>query len=174
LVELLQKHHIECYATRTDYTINKVFTPIGDGGIDLFGNYKLMNYIMQVKNKGEKYHVGPSDIREFSAVLSKQPEGTVGFFVTNTKYSINAQNEAQNSKQKIFLRTVDNVISQIKLAKLKLKKEKESLVLEDLNIEGLEIDSHDEASNVFGMNLKGKIKISKLSINRSINYFNPY
>ncbi|CAG8594461.1 35576_t:CDS:2, partial [Racocetra persica] len=77
LLKLLRKNSIECYTTRTSYNVNSIFVLIGDGGTDLFGNYKLINYIMQVKNKSEKYKVGPGDIREFSAVLAKQLEDTI-------------------------------------------------------------------------------------------------
>ncbi|CAG8790457.1 17520_t:CDS:2, partial [Racocetra persica] len=122
LLQLLRENLIECNTTRTGYFVNSIFTSIGDGGINLF------------------------DIREFSAVLAKQAEGTVGFFVTNSTYSINACNEASNSKQQIILCMKDNVIEKIKATKLNLENkelQKNSFELNDLVIKDLEIDSDE-------------------------------
>ncbi|CAG8566282.1 17565_t:CDS:2, partial [Racocetra fulgida] len=55
LLKILRENSIEYNATRTSYTVDSTFILIGDGRIDLFGNYRSMNYIIQVKNKAEKY-----------------------------------------------------------------------------------------------------------------------
>ncbi|CAG8531857.1 23398_t:CDS:2, partial [Racocetra persica] len=152
LLQLLRENSIDCNVTRTVYFVNSIFTSIGDSRIDLFGNYRSMNYIMQVKNKVEKYKVEPSDIQEFSGVLAKQAEGTIGFFVTNTTYSLNAHNEASNSKQQIILCHKDNVIEKIKATKLKLENkelQKNSFELNDLVIKNLEIDSDESTVYLF-------------------------
>ncbi|CAG8840069.1 2443_t:CDS:2, partial [Racocetra persica] len=125
LLQLLRENSIKCNATRTGYFVNSTFTSIGDGGINLF---------------------------EFSGVLAKQAEGTIEFFGTNTTYSLNAHNEASNSKQQIILCHKDNVIEKIKATKLKLENEelqKNLFELNDLVIENLEIDSDESTVYLF-------------------------
>ena len=93
ILKLLIDNGIECNAFRTNYCFNNKFIPIGDSGIDLFGNYKSMNYIIQLKYKSVG-NVSPSEIKNFNQtlLLLKQPKEVQGFFVTNNGYSRRAQN----------------------------------------------------------------------------------
>ena len=75
---MLIDNGIECNASRTNYSINNKFLPIGDGGIDLFGNYKSMNYVIQLKYRSVG-NVMPSDIKHFNSSLLKQPNEVQGF-----------------------------------------------------------------------------------------------
>ncbi|CAG8548300.1 8066_t:CDS:2 [Racocetra fulgida] len=107
---------------------------------------------------------------EFSAVLAKQSEGTVGFFVTNTTYSSNAINEASNSKQQIIFCSKENVVEKVKSTKLQLENKelkKISFELDDVIIENLEIDSEDTTVYLFGIKIEGNCKIGALRIKHS-------
>ncbi|CAG8772857.1 1533_t:CDS:2 [Cetraspora pellucida] len=178
LLELLRKNQIEVNSTRTEFTIDDVFRPIGDGNIDLFGNYKSLNFIIQAKFKGEKYHVGPGDIREFARTMSKQPDGTVGFFVTNVKYSDNAINTAENAKVKIVLYKDNDLVSKIKLAEsqLELSKLKQiSSYIEEFSIDDLEFTASElEPVVFFGIKFTNSTRIGSLKIKNAKNVFKPY
>ncbi|CAG8643134.1 5491_t:CDS:1, partial [Scutellospora calospora] len=47
-------------------------------------------------------------------VLMQQPENTVGFFVSNTRFSTRSKNLTNNSKVKIVLCDDNNLIDKIK------------------------------------------------------------
>ncbi|CAG8543078.1 4275_t:CDS:2, partial [Scutellospora calospora] len=104
---ILVQNGIEANVTKTYIRKDNEFILIGDGGVDLFGNFGTMNYIIQAKYRtkpdDKEAYVSPKDIREFSAVLMKQPKDTVGFFVSNAKYSNRAENAATNSKLNLIL-----------------------------------------------------------------------
>ena len=79
LIELVE-NGVEANMTKTSIRKENETIYIGDGGIDIFGNYLNMNYIMQAKYRTDDgAYVSPKDVREFAAVLMKQPEDTVGF-----------------------------------------------------------------------------------------------
>ncbi|CAG8786999.1 15782_t:CDS:2, partial [Racocetra fulgida] len=108
----------------------------------------------------------------FSAVLAKQPEGTVGFFVINTTYSSNAINEASNSKQQIILCSKENVVEKIKSTKLQLENKelkKNSFELDDVVIENLENDSEDTTVYLFDIKIEGNCKIGALRIKQALS-----
>ncbi|CAG8525741.1 30445_t:CDS:2 [Racocetra persica] len=93
-------------------------------------------------------------------VLAKQAEGTV-------TYSINACNEASNSKQQIILCTKDNVIEKIKATKLNLENkelQKNSFELNDLVIKNLEIDSDESTIYLFDIKIDRKCRIGSIYI----------
>ncbi|CAG8605420.1 3700_t:CDS:2 [Racocetra persica] len=95
----------------------------------------------QVKNKAEKYKVGSKDIQEFSAVLAKQAKDTIGFFVTNSTYSINTRNETKNKEL-----------------------QKNLFELNDLVIKDLEIDSNESTVYLFGIKIDRKCRIGSMQI----------
>ncbi|CAG8594548.1 25596_t:CDS:2, partial [Racocetra persica] len=110
-------------------------------------------------------------------ILAKQAEGTIGFFVTNTTYSLNAHNETSNSKQQIILCHKDNVIEKIKATKLKLENEelqKNSFKLNNLVIKNLEIDSDESTVYLFGIKIDGRCKIRKMRIKYSNHRYKPF
>src|SRR5947199_376697 len=79
---------------------------IGDNSNNIIRNYKTMNYIMQAKFRTKtdtEVYVSPKDIREFAGVLNQQPKDTVGFFVSNAKFSTRSENTATNSKLNLIL-----------------------------------------------------------------------
>ncbi|CAG8456343.1 1793_t:CDS:1, partial [Scutellospora calospora] len=87
-------------------------------GIDIFGKFGTMNYIMQAKYRTKiddnEIYVSPKDIREFVAVLMEQPDGTVGFFILNATFSARSKNYAVNSKLNLILCNEKNIIERIK------------------------------------------------------------
>src|SRR2546430_143449 len=79
---------------------------IRDRGIDIFCNYKTMNYIMQAKfrtKSNTEVYISYKDIREFAGVLNQQPKDTVGFYVSNATYSTRSKNTTSNSKLNLIL-----------------------------------------------------------------------
>ncbi|CAG8672279.1 31043_t:CDS:2, partial [Racocetra persica] len=117
------------------------------------------SYLTKISDENNIYK---SDI-----ILAKQAEGTVGFFVTNSTYSINAYNEASNSKQQIILCTKNNVIEKIKATKLNLENkelQKNSFKLNDLVIKDLKIDSGESTIYLFGIKIDGKYRIGSMQI----------
>jgi restriction endonuclease Mrr len=142
----------------------------------LFGNYGTLNYILQAKYKDLKYRVGLPDIRNFIGTLAKQPDGTIGIFVTNVDYTDGAKNEAESSKYKIILCTEKNVVENIKMMKLKLENEnlkKNSSVLEEFNIKNIEFSANEnQPFTIFGMNFKCGGSIESISI-KQLRY-KPY
>lgn len=174
--EKLISNGIECNSTKTYIKVNDIVKFVGDGNIDLFGNYKSLNYIIQCKYKSEKYSVGPKEIREFSATLHKQPPNTVGFFITNTKYTQYAENESSNSGRRLYLCNDNNIVEQIKLVRQRLENEKlknNSTFLEEIIAENIELDENSNI-NFYGIHLKGKCKIGKFSTKKVVTRYNPY
>jgi hypothetical protein len=171
---MLRDNDIECNSTRTSFTIDKQFIPIGDGGIDLFGNIKKMNFIMQLKYKSPGYSNSPAVVREFLGTLHKQPEGVIGFLVSNAPFSNNARNIATNSERKIILCNNNNLIENLKLALKDYKKKPDDYYMfEELSIENIELETKD--SNIFGIDIKGSCKINNLKV-KHVEYkrFHPY
>lgn len=172
--EILSKlvdNGIECNSVRTSYKISNRFIPTGDGGIDLFGNYKSLDYVIQCKFKSDKYSIGPNYVNEFKSKLSDCPRTTYGFMVTNSRYTQRAQNIASNSKLNLILCTDKNIVEQIFLAREQLENEK--LKNNFTSFEELTIDLDNDNSNVdfYGIKLSGKCKITSRNL---VTRFNPY
>jgi len=167
---MLIDNGIECNASRTNYSINNKFLPIGDGGIDLFGNYKSMNYVIQLKYRSVG-NVMPSDIKHFNSSLLKQPNEVQGFFVTNNGYSKRARNEVINSNSRMILCTDKDLLEKFHDMFTKFEKMKRDTPKE-FKIEHIELDGINDL-NLFGIIFKGKCKISGVSVKHSIS-FNPY
>lgn len=167
---------IECNSTKTLIKINNTVQFVGDGNIDLFGNYKSLNYIVQCKYKSDKYSVGAKEVREFSGTLHKQPENTIGFFITNTRYTQYAENESSNCGRKLYLCNDSNIVEQIKLARKKLENEQlknNSTYLEEIVAEDIELNENSDI-NFYGIQLRGKCKIGKFSTKKIVTRYNPY
>src|SRR5207237_2053397 len=128
--------------------------------IDIFGNYKTMNYVMQAKFRTKtdtETYVSPKDIREFAAVLIQQPKDTVGFFVSNATYSTRSKNTATNSKLNLILCNEDNIVEKIKEAKMKLEEnENKEIVIEDITT------NENTYTDIFGIKIKSCIRISRM------------
>lgn len=131
---------------------------------------------MQLKWKSPGYSTPPKDIREFSGTLHKQPEGVVGFFVSNVRFSAGAIIEAKNSKRKIILCSEKDLITNIKLALEECNNDSEnSSIVEDLDIENIVFETKNSI-NIFGINITGNCKINSLTAKRiTCKYrYNPY
>ena len=149
---------------------------LGDGNIDLFGNYKEINFIIQCKYKNaNKYKVGPSEVREFLLTLMKQQANTLGVYVTNSSYTARCQNELNNFPNlKVILCTDNNIVYEIQKMKDIIVNENENHFfssINNLNIDEIELDNCD--SNIFGMKFNGgSVRIKKISFD-DIRY-QPY
>ncbi|CAG8722854.1 6702_t:CDS:1, partial [Scutellospora calospora] len=76
LIDLVQNGFI-ANITKTKIRKNGKTLFVGDGGIDLFGSFMNMHYIIQAKFRtDEESYVPPSEISKFIAVLMQQPENT--------------------------------------------------------------------------------------------------
>ena len=51
IIELLKENGINSNGVRTEYKTNEKFIFTGDGGVDIFGNTELFNFIIQCKYK---------------------------------------------------------------------------------------------------------------------------
>ena len=72
LIELVE-NGIEANMTKTSIRKGDETIYISDGGIDIFGNYLNMNYIMQAKYRtDDRVYVSPKDVRKFAAILMQQ------------------------------------------------------------------------------------------------------
>lgn len=165
---MLVDNGIECNASRTNYSINNKFIPIGDSGIDLFGNYKSMNYIIQLKYKSVG-NVTPGEIDRFNQTLSKQPNEVQGFFVTTNGYSKRARNSVINMKSKMILCTdkdlLDNFYNEFK----KNEQKQRNSLINEYRIENVKLDGTNDL-DLFGIKFKGKCEIGSINFKR----FNPY
>jgi len=170
ILKLLIDNGIECNASRTNYCFNNKCIPIGDGGIDLFGNYKSMNYIVQLKYKSVG-NVNPSEIKNFNQTLLKQPKEVQGFFVTNNGYSRRAQNEVTNSKSRMILCTDKDFLDLFHSTYKNFDKMKHNYSKE-FKIENIELDGINDF-DLFGIKFKGKCKIGSISVKHS-GSFSPY
>src|SRR6266480_7260516 len=97
IIEILKNNNIKAFGIRTRYKLQNEVKYIGDGGIYIIGSTKLFPFIIQCKFK-TKDNVTPAEIRDFIGALSNQQDKCIGIFVTNTKYSERAINEAHNNK----------------------------------------------------------------------------
>jgi len=170
ILKMLVANGIECNASRTSYSINNKFIPVGDSGIDLFGIYKSMNYIIQCKYKSTG-SVGPADIRHFNQILLKQPDEVQGFFVTTNGYSFRARNEVSNLKSRMVICTDKDLLVNFLKVFEKFEKMKRD-ISKEFKIENIELDGINDL-NLFGINFKGKCKIGSVSVKHSIS-FSPY
>ena len=149
---------IEANITNTSIRYQGKILYIGDGCIDLFGNYKELNYVLQAKFRGDtESYISPKDVREFIAVLMQQPTNTVGFFVSNAKFSTRSQNIAKNSKLRLILCNEENIVDKIKEAQVKLENaDTEDICIEDVTtLEGV-------TTNIFGIEFNGPIRIGRI------------
>ncbi|RHZ86079.1 hypothetical protein Glove_54g152 [Diversispora epigaea] len=150
ILQLLRDNGIECNATRTSHDNKFTRTSHDNKFIDL------------------KCKVGPKDIREFTGTVHKQPEGTIGIFVTNTLYTDNAENEARNSKRTIILCNENNLIESIKLALKEYKAQFEKApVIEEFVIENIEFNEFDKI-DIYGIVLVGRCKIGCIKVKHNI------
>ncbi|CAG8586558.1 8456_t:CDS:1, partial [Scutellospora calospora] len=163
----LTKNNIVANITKTYLKQNGKKIRIGDGGIDIFGRYKGMHFIMQAKFRTDKEsYVVPKDVKEFIAVLMEQPKNTIGIFVSNAKFSARIQTYASNSKEKVILCNEDNLIEKIKEAhKLYSNSDIDDIVsLEDITT------GENTNTEIFGIKFEGSIKIGKLIRRRITPY----
>ncbi|CAI2191960.1 10642_t:CDS:2, partial [Funneliformis geosporum] len=87
----------------------------GDGGVDLMGNFAGYLLLIQCKNYGSDTKVTVDDVREFSGIMAKYPEKSIGIFVTpSNNYTRRAIEEAQNSQFKIILTDTLNIYHDIR------------------------------------------------------------
>jgi hypothetical protein len=150
IIELLKKNGINSNAVRTEYTINNSKKFLGDGGVDIFGNSKSFPFIIQCKFKTDTTAFIPiSNIREFIGTLSKQSSDCVGIFVTNALYSTRTQNEANNSRYKIYLTTETKLIETINKIEKNENCQNQQYMNIKLNIENGEF-------NFLNLNVKGQ------------------
>ncbi|CAG8690307.1 990_t:CDS:2, partial [Scutellospora calospora] len=94
-------------------------------------------------------------------VLMQQPENTVGFFVSNARFSTRSKNLANNSKVKIVLCDDNNLIDKIKEAQ-RLHSDSDS---NTVCIENITTDENTQ-TEIFGIKFKGSIRIGKLIRNK--------
>lgn len=152
------KNGIIANITKTSIKKDGKILRIGDGGIDIFGYYKRMNFILQAKYRTDKgTYVSPGDISKFAAVLMEQPKNTVGFFVSNSQYSTRSQNIANNSSVKIILCNDDNFIEEIKKTQeLYSELDTDIICFEDI------ITEENTNIEIFGIKFNGKMKIGRI------------
>ncbi|CAG8646173.1 8552_t:CDS:1, partial [Scutellospora calospora] len=103
ILKLLRVNGIKYYARRLTYEINKKKIFIGDGEIDLTGNYNEVFFAIQAKYRKDHHNEQDKDIKKFDKALELQPREVVGFFVTTIDFSTESKEAALNSKRKIFL-----------------------------------------------------------------------
>ncbi|CAG8656587.1 1831_t:CDS:2, partial [Racocetra persica] len=84
--------------------------PYGDGGIDIFGNFKRYLILVQCKNYTDA-KVSVDNIRKFEGVISRYPNRTIGIYITfdTDRYSRNATIRAEISKFNILLTNVSSM-----------------------------------------------------------------
>jgi hypothetical protein len=92
----------------TDKTKGYVIT--GDAGIDISGQYKERNFVIQCKC--HKDPIPASIVREMKGIISSRKD-TLGV-ICAIMFSTNAINEAENSNGRIILTTINNIAEQIK------------------------------------------------------------
>ncbi|CAG8618056.1 238_t:CDS:1, partial [Scutellospora calospora] len=162
----LVKNGFNAYITKTKIKKDGKLICVGDGGIDLFGSYMNMHYIIQAKCRtDEESYIPPSEITKFIAVLMQQPENTVGFFVSNAKYSTRSQNLANHSRVKLILCNDDNLIDKIKeVQRLHLDSDRDIISIEDITTE------ENTKTEIFGIKFEGKIRIEKIRKIRNSPY----
>jgi hypothetical protein len=161
---------INANITKTSIKFGGKILYIGDRGIDIFGNSKQMHYILQAKFRSdETAYVSPKDVREFAAVLMEQPKNTIGFFVSNAKYSTRTQNYANNSKLKLILCSENNIIEKFKETQASLESsDTDDIIIEDITTEeGVDID-------IYGIKFNGKIKIGRIYSKNIRKSVKPY
>ncbi|CAG8751942.1 9776_t:CDS:2 [Cetraspora pellucida] len=91
--QFLEKNGITSLINKTLVYLNKNNMPrISNGNIDLHGQYKHLIFLIQSKCK-----ILVKDLREFLNTISKQPETSVGFLVSNVELSDNARIELEKS-----------------------------------------------------------------------------
>jgi hypothetical protein len=131
-----------------------------------------MHYILQAKFRSdENAYVSPKDIREFAAVLIEQPEGTVGFFVSNAQFSTRSQSYASNSKLNIILCNKNNIVEKFKETQLSLLEnsdKEETISIEDITTE------EGVSTDIFGIKFNGKIRIGRIHSKNIRNSVKPY
>jgi hypothetical protein len=168
---LLVANGINVNITKTSIKCGRKVIYIGDGGIDLFGKFKQLHYIIQAKYRtDETLYVSPKDLREFAAVLMEQPEGTVGFFVSNAPFSTRSKSYASNSKMNIILCDENDLVEKIKEAQLALleNSNNDDICIEDISTE------EGVSTDIFGIKFNGKIRIGRISSKRNRESTNPY
>ena len=168
LIELVE-NGVEANMTKTSIRKENETIYIGDGGIDIFGNYLNMNYIMQAKYRTDDgAYVSPKDVREFAAVLMQQPEDIVGFFVSNAKCSKRTQNYANNSKVRIILCDEKNLVEKIKEAQQRFEvKDMQDICVKDISTE------EGVCTEIYIIKFNSKIRIGCIyskKIRNSVNY----
>jgi Holliday junction resolvase len=160
---------INANITKTSIKVGGKTIYIGDGNIDIFGNKKQMNFIIQAKFKSdENIKVSPKDVREFAATLMEQPKGTIGFFVSNAKYSTRTQGFASNSKLEIILCNENNIVEKIKEAQMKLENSNEEFSIEEI------ITDVNTDIDIFGIKIIGSIRIGRITSRMIRNNTRPY
>jgi Restriction endonuclease len=125
ILKLLRVNGIKCFARRLYYEINDKKEFVGDGGIDLTGNYNEVFFAIQAKYRKGHHNEQAEDIEKFDKALEMQPREVVGFFITTIDFSIESKEAALNSKRKIILCNTNNIVSKIK--SLSLIKDKQLL-----------------------------------------------
>lgn len=98
---------------------------IGDGGIDISGNYKGTNFIIQCKC--HKSPISAGVVRDLKGVLLDRPN-TIGV-ICAIEYSDSAIREANNTRQNILLTTLDDILQQIQLTALRMPRGSKEIVM---------------------------------------------
>ena len=114
MIDLVQ-NSINANITKTSIKKDSKTLYVRNEGIDIFGSYMQMHYIIQAKFRtDEESYISPQDVRKFAAVLMEQPENTVEFFVSNCRFLTRSQNIANNSRVKLILCNDNSLIEKIK------------------------------------------------------------
>ena len=165
MIDLVQ-NGINANITKTSIKKNGKTLYVGDGGIDIFGSYMQMHYIIQAKFRtDEESYISPQDVRKFAAVLMEQPENTVGFFVSNSRFSTRSQNIANNSRVKLILCNDNSLIEKIK-EEQRLYPVSDIIFVEDITTE------ENTNTEIFSMKFNRKIRIGRIKKIR--NSVSPY
>ncbi|CAG8678225.1 3543_t:CDS:1, partial [Scutellospora calospora] len=165
LIDLVQSG-INANITKTRIRKNGKTLFVGDGGIDLFGKYMNMHYIIQAKFRTDKEScVPPSEVNNFILVLMQQPENIVGFFVSNARFSTRSQNLANNPKVNLILCNDNNLVEKIKeTQRLHSDSDSNTICIKDITTD------KNTKTEIFGIKFEGKIRIGKLRRIRNSPY----
>jgi restriction endonuclease Mrr len=163
IIEILKNERIKAYGIRVLYKLQDGVKYTGDGGIDIIGNTKDFQFIIQCKYK-TKDNVTPTEIRDFIGALSNQQDKCIGIFVTNTKYSERAVNEAHNNKNhKIYLTTDNDLIKTFSIISNDVMKENTLELERKINEQKIDINFHickDGEFNFLDFYIRGEANIN--------------
>src|SRR5207253_10634930 len=124
-----------------------VIFKVPDGGIDLQEKCENISYVMQLKHtiNPERYPITGEQIYSFYGdyTLTYRDSNFIGIFLTNGRYSNNAELEAKKCHKKIYLCTIENLYSTLfNINEKNIKKKDNEINDNDIIIENRNITNY--------------------------------